>query len=73
MYGALIIKPKGVDPVKADREAVVMFSDFSNELVIRHSGNLKMSADYYNNARRTVGDFFADVRDKGWKLACACA
>jgi FtsP/CotA-like multicopper oxidase with cupredoxin domain len=69
LYGALIIRPKGVDPVKADREHVVMFSDFSEETSDEILGNLKMSSDYYNKARRTVGDFFQDVKDKGFKLA----
>jgi len=69
LYGALIIRPKGDDPVKADREAVVMFSDFSNETGEEILGNLKMSSDYYNNSRRTVGDFFQDISSKGFKRA----
>ncbi len=69
LYGALIVRPKGVDPVHADREHVVMFSDFSEENSAEILSNLKMSSDYYNKARRTVGDFFQDVRDKGFKLA----
>ena len=69
LYGALIIRPKGVDPIKADREAVVMFSDFSDETADDILGNLKMSSDYYNNSRRTVGDFFSDVKEKGFSLA----
>lgn len=69
LYGALIIRPKGVDPIKADREAVVMFSDFSDEAADDILGNLKMSSDYYNNSRRTVGDFFSDVKEKGFSLA----
>ncbi|HSC76286.1 MAG TPA: multicopper oxidase domain-containing protein [Pseudomonadales bacterium] len=74
LYGALIIypkgiRPKGVDPVHADREHIVMFSDFSEESADDILGNLKMAADYYSKARRTVGDFFHDVRDNGFKLA----
>lgn len=69
LYGALIIRPKGIDPIKSDRDAVVMFSDFSNETADEILGNLKMSSDYYNNARRTIGDFLGDVKTKGWKLA----
>ena len=69
LFGALIIRPKGTDLVQADREHVVMFSDFSDETSGEILSNLKMSSDYYNNARRTVGDFFQDVRDKGFKLA----
>ena len=69
LYGALIIRPKTADPVQADRDYVVMFSDFSEEHADDILANLKMSSDYYNNARRTVGDFFQDVHDNGFKLA----
>jgi FtsP/CotA-like multicopper oxidase with cupredoxin domain len=69
LYGALIIRPKGVDAIKSDRAAVVMFSDFSAETADDIMANLKMSSDYYSQARRTVSDFWRDVHDKGWKLA----
>lgn len=74
LYGALIIRPQGVDPVQAERlqnerEYVVMFSDFSEESSDDILSNLKMASDYYNQARRTVGDFFQDMRDNGFKLA----
>ncbi|HSC76477.1 MAG TPA: multicopper oxidase domain-containing protein [Pseudomonadales bacterium] len=69
LFGALIIRPKGIDPVHADREHVVMFSDFSEEDASAIHAHLKMSSDYYNHARRTVGDFFQDVSDNGFKLA----
>ena len=69
LYGALIIRPKGIDPIHADREHVVLFSDFSEEKSDDIQANLKMSSDYYNNARRTVADFFQDVKNKGFKLA----
>lgn len=69
LYGALIIHPKEQDSVKSDREYVVMFSDFSEETSDDILANLKKSSDYYNTARRTVGDFFHDVKEKGWKLA----
>ena len=69
LFGALIIRPKGEDPVQADREHVVLLSDFSKEMSGEILGNLKMSSDYYNKARRTVGDFFQDISDKGFKLA----
>lgn len=69
LYGALIIRPKNVDPIQADRAAVVMFSDFSAETAQDIMANLKKSSDYYNQSRRTVSDFWRDVHDKGWKLA----
>jgi FtsP/CotA-like multicopper oxidase with cupredoxin domain len=69
LYGALIIRPKAKDPVHADREHVVMFSDFSDETSDEILSNLKISSDYYNHARLTVGDFFHDMKEKGFKLA----
>lgn len=69
LYGALIIRPRGEDPIRSDREAVVMFSDFSEEQGRHIFANLKMASDYYNKARRTLGDFIADVREKGFRLA----
>jgi FtsP/CotA-like multicopper oxidase with cupredoxin domain len=69
LYGALIIHPKTKEPVHADREYVVMFSDFSEETADDILANLKRSSDYYNPARRTVNDFFHDVQEKSFKVA----
>ncbi|MCC7517370.1 MAG: multicopper oxidase domain-containing protein [Pseudomonadales bacterium] len=69
LYGALIIHPKTKDSLVADREYVVMFSDFSDETADEIFSNLKMSSDYYNTERRTVSDFFADVAARGFKRA----
>lgn len=69
LYGALIIHPKDKNVVKAGREYVVMFSDFSEEIADNILRNLKKESDYYNTDRRTVGDFFHDVREKGFRLA----
>lgn len=65
VYGALVIAPKGKDPVQADRDYVVVLSDMSPETPEQIIGNLKMSSDYYQFDRRTLGDFFADVRTRG--------
>jgi FtsP/CotA-like multicopper oxidase with cupredoxin domain len=69
LYGALIIQPKGKDPVKSDRDYVVMLSDFTDEKPMEIMGHLKMASDYYNRARRTVGDFFDDSHKRGFKSA----
>jgi len=65
-YGAIVIKPKGKDPVKADRDYVVLLSDFHEEDARNIMANLKMSSEYYQYARRTVGDFFDDASKKGF-------
>lgn len=72
-YGSIVIAPKGKDPVQADRDYVVLLSDFTDEESGSIMANLKMSSDYYQYARRTVGDFFADAKEDGfgkaWKNA----
>ncbi len=73
LYGSLIFAPAGKDPIRTDRDYVVVLSDFTDEESDVIMGNLKMASDYYNTARRTIGNFFDDVRkrgfDKAWKDA----
>lgn len=68
-YGALIVHPKAAGPVQADRDYVVVLSDFSEETGQQIISNIKKSPHYYNYAQRTVGDFLADVDEKGFKSA----
>ncbi len=68
-YGALIVHPKEARPVHADRDYVVLISDFSEETGQQIISNIKKSPHYYNYAQRTVGDFFADVREQGFQSA----
>lgn len=65
-YGSIVIAPKGKDPVQADRDYVVLLSDFHEEDSDQIMANLKKSSDYYQYNRRTVGDFFSDVKEKGF-------
>ena len=68
-YGSIVIKPKGKDPVKADKDYVVLISDFSPEDAGTILGNLKMDSSYYNYAQRTISDFFHDTKTIGFKAA----
>lgn len=68
-YGSIVIAPKGPDPVQADRDYVVLISDFHDEDSWDIMSNLKMSAEYYQYARRTIGDFFDDAQDRGFEKA----
>ncbi len=68
-YGSIIVAPKGKDPIRADRDYVVLLSDFSEEDSGDIIGNLKKSSDYYATARYTLGDFFSDVKNLGWDKA----
>ncbi|MCB1782515.1 MAG: copper resistance system multicopper oxidase [Alphaproteobacteria bacterium] len=69
LYGAIVIEPKTPDSVKADRDYVVVLSDFSDENGRDIMGNLKMMSDYYNYARVTVDDFWEDAKRQGFSKA----
>ena len=66
MYGAIIIDPKEREPVRADRDYVVLLSDHTAEVPESVLRNLKASSEYYNQGRRTLMDFFRDVGRNGW-------
>ena len=66
VYGAIVIEPKEKDPYAYDREYVVTLSDYSDEAPASIYRKLKLSADYYNFNQRTVGDFFSEVKEKGF-------
>jgi len=65
-YGPLIIDPTEPEPFEYDREYVVMLSDWTFEDPKRVFAKLKKMSDYYNFQRRTVGDFFSDISEKGF-------
>jgi len=69
MYGAIIIDPAGADPIRADRDYVVQFSDWTDEDPMRVFHKLKMQSDYYNFNQPTAPDFFRDVSDVGLSAA----
>lgn len=65
LYGAMIVEPRGPDPIAADRDYAVMLSDWTDESPLRVFLNLKRMGGYYNFAQPTVGDFFRDVSRLG--------
>lgn len=67
LYGAIVIEPKEQDPVQYDREHVIVLSDWTDEDPHHLFAKLKKESHYYNFRRRTVSDFFADLRSKGLK------
>ncbi len=68
-YGALIVDPAGTDPIRTDRDYVIVLSDYSEERSEDIMANLKMSSEYYANTRLTIGDFFDDVSKRGFSKA----
>jgi len=69
MYGAIVIKPRKREPFRYDKDYVVLLSDWSDEKPTSIYRKLKLSSDYYNFNRRTVGDFFSEVKKKGFGKA----
>ena len=71
LYGALVIYPKGKKPVaaheQADRDYVVMLSDFHQSGSDQIQKNLKKSAEYYQNRRETLSDVWKQVKRDGLK------
>ena len=66
VYGPLVIDPLEPEPFQYERDYVVMLSDWTDEDPVRVLAKLKKRSDYYNQHRRTVGDFIRDVGDHGW-------
>ncbi len=69
LYGSIIIHPKDEDHIKADRDYVILFSDFHEDDANTIMANLKKSSEYYVYTQRTVGDFFADAEERGFGKA----
>ncbi len=69
MYGAIVIEPAERDPVRADRDYVVVLSDHTPErpdAVLRKLKLGSVSEGYYNRGKRTLFDFFQDVDRDGF-------
>ena len=71
LYGPLIIDRRGGERHAADREHVLLLSDWTDHDPEHIYATLKRHSDYYNFGQRTAGDFFADVSQRGWDSAFA--
>lgn len=65
VYGPLVIEPREHDMIHADREHVVMLSDWTDEAPERVFAKLKKRSDYYNYRQRTLTTFLHDVKTQG--------
>jgi FtsP/CotA-like multicopper oxidase with cupredoxin domain len=71
LYGPIIIAPRDAERHAADREHVVLLSDWTDldpEHIYR---TLKRQSGYFNYGRRTVADFVRDARTAGLRSAIA--
>jgi CopA family copper-resistance protein len=71
LYGPIVIEPRNGHRQHADREYVVLLSDWTDLDPERIYATLKKQSDYFNFGKRTAGDFFGDVREKGWRETVA--
>jgi FtsP/CotA-like multicopper oxidase with cupredoxin domain len=73
LYSAIVIDPKEPEPIKADRDYVVLLSDMSSENAQDILKHLKMSSDYYQYHRLTALDFLGDIQRDGLRAALKSA
>jgi len=66
LYGPLILDPKDGDPIKADRDYVIVLSDWTDEDPHHILSKLKKYPGYYNFQKRTLGDFIREARERGF-------
>jgi len=71
LYGSIVVERRGGERHASDREHVLLLTDWTDHDPEHIYATLKRQSDYYNFNKRTVGDFFADVRSRGWSAARA--
>lgn len=69
MYGAIVVEPEGGETIRANREHVIVLSDWTDEDPMRVFSKLKVQSDYYNYNQPTVMSFFQDASRDGLKAA----
>ena len=65
VYGPIIIDPSGPDPIQADRDYVVLLSDWTTKSADAMIGDLKKQSGVYNYQRRTLPEFLRDAKRDG--------
>lgn len=71
LYGSIIIDPRNGERHAAQREHLILFSDWTDldpEHIYR---TLKVQSDYFNHGKRTAGDFIRDARSRGMRATLA--
>ncbi|MFK3741561.1 copper resistance system multicopper oxidase [Massilia sp. TN1-12] len=69
LYGPIVIEPKGGERVKADRDYVVMLTDWVDGDPAKVFAKLKKMSDFFNMNQPTVGQFLSDVGQNGLSAA----
>ncbi|MEC7118606.1 MAG: copper resistance system multicopper oxidase [Pseudomonadota bacterium] len=71
MLGAMIIQPEGIDPIQADREHVVVLSDWTDDNPHSLLRRLKTHSDFDNYHLPSLHKLITDLRQHGSKAALA--
>lgn len=67
VYAPMILDPIEPDPVKYDREYVVILSDWTFMSAMGLISRLKKRSGFFNFQQRTMGEFFSDLKRYGWE------
>jgi CopA family copper-resistance protein len=65
LYGAITIEPRGGQRHPAERDYIVLLSDWTDNDPEHLYANLKKQSNYYNFAQPTAADFMRDARGSG--------
>jgi CopA family copper-resistance protein len=65
LYGPIVIEPRNGERVRADREHVIMLSDWTDGEPEQVFATLKKMSDFFNMNQPTFGDFVGDVQKMG--------
>ncbi len=71
MMGAIVIEPRDGETIQADRDHVIMLSDWTDANPMMLLNKLKMESGFDNYQMPTATQFLADVRKNGWKNTVA--
>ncbi|MGH8123037.1 MAG: copper resistance system multicopper oxidase [Rudaea sp.] len=69
LYGAIVIEPRGGERYPAERDHVVLLTDWSDSDPEHIYATLKKQSDYYNFGKTTLGDFLRDAHARGLSAA----
>jgi FtsP/CotA-like multicopper oxidase with cupredoxin domain len=71
LYGAIVIDPAGGERYPAEREHVILISDWTDEDPESVYAKLRTRSDIYNYGQPTLADFLRDARGKGFRDAAS--
>ena len=69
LYGPIVIEPRRGERHPADREHVILLSDWTDMNPEHLNRTLKLDSEYFNFGQRTAVDFMGSVRSQGLKSA----